>query len=290
MVPNKLFLKQPKDFWSQVKILTQRLGYSKKESILTYTIEEIVACLEKYSLKTDHLYTGNKLTDDGQFLLDYFIYRAKVLESEAKLNLMDKEQAKQVFDKLYKLHKPKVKIPMNKQKGKKKHPAYFTGIVNILTETTLGNVDFNLDPRTFVIMTRNQKPLYTLSRMVDGAYPSVINPLMVWEIKEYYNTTTFGSRVAGGVYETILDGYELTEIKDIGNFDVKHYLIIDGYLTWWMMGKSYLCRMVDMLHEGFLDEILFGKQVLTRWPEIIKGLPKIPTKSTVVGRERLLQS
>ncbi len=290
MIPNKRFLKQPKNFWAQVKLLTQSLGYSKKDSILTYTIEEIVDSLEKNNLRTDHLYKVDKVTEAGQFLLDYFAYRAKALESEAKQNLMDKEQAKQEFDKLYKLHKPKVKIPMNKQKGKKKHPAYFTGIVNILTESTLGNLDFNLDPRTFVIMTRDRKPFYTLTRMVDGAYPSVINPLMVWEIKEYYNTTTFGSRVAGGVYETILDGYELTEIKAVGNFDVKHYLVIDGYLTWWGMGKPYLCRMVDMLHEDFLDEILFGKQVLTRWPEILKSLPTTATKSTIDDREHLLQS
>lgn len=32
------------------------------------------------------------------------------------------------------------------------------------------------------------------------------------EIKEYYYTTTFGSRVAGGVYETLLDGMELDEL------------------------------------------------------------------------------
>lgn len=289
MIPNKNYLKQPKNFWAQVKLLTQGLKYSRSGSIRTYAIEEVVNYLKKQNLETEHLYKNKQITEQGKFLLGYFEYRAKILEEEAKNSLMNKEEVKLVFDRLLKLHHPKVKIPMNKQKGNKKHPAYFTGIINILTEAILGSLDFDLDPRTFVVMTRDRKPLYTLTRMVDGAYPSVINPLVVWEIKEYYNTTSFGSRVADAVYETILDGYELTEIKDVGKFDVKHYLLIDGYLTWWQMGKSYLCRMVDMLHEGFLDEILFGKQVLTRWPEIIKELPRA-TKSTVVGRERLLQS
>ena len=39
-----------------------------------------------------------------------------------------------------------------------------------------------------------------------------MDPLAVWEIKEYYYTTTFGSRVADGVYETLLDGMELREL------------------------------------------------------------------------------
>ena len=38
------------------------------------------------------------------------------------------------------------------------------------------------------------------SRRFDGAYPNIINPRIVWEIKEYYYATTFGSRVADGVY------------------------------------------------------------------------------------------
>ncbi len=31
----------------------------------------------------------------------------------------------------------------------------------------------------------------------------------VWEIKEYYDSITFGSRIADGVYETMLDGKSL---------------------------------------------------------------------------------
>jgi hypothetical protein len=54
---------------------------------------------------------------------------------------------------------------------------------------------------------------------------------------------------------------------------ILHYLIVDDRLTWWEMGRSYLCRIVDMLHAGFVDEVLFGREVLTRWPVIVRSWP-----------------
>jgi hypothetical protein len=88
----------------------------------------------------------------------------------------------------------------------------------------------NYDPRTLTTVTQDGKPVRTLSRRVDGAYPSPVNPVAIWEIKEYYYTTTFGSRVADGIYETLLDGAELQELKAIGH-PVRHYLFVDGYQT-----------------------------------------------------------
>lgn len=289
MVPNKLFLKQPKSFWSQVKLISMSLGYSKGEDLKTYTIKEIQDCLEEHNLTTKHLVdSSGSLTEEAKLLLEYFKYRAKVLKEVAEPNLMNRDQAKIEFEKLYK-NGPKVKLPYNKQKGDKRHYAYLTGMLNMLTEATLGHLNFEADPRKQIVITKNQQPLRTLTRRVDGAYPSTTNPIALWEIKEYYGTTTFGSRVADGIYETMLDGYELEELRMTQDFDIKHYLIVDDHFTWWKCGKSYLCRMVDMLHEGFLDEVIFGKEVLTRWPEIVKGWPK-STTSTVVDREHLLQS
>jgi hypothetical protein len=113
-------------------------------------------------------------------------------------------------------------------------------------------------------------PLRTLARRVDGAFPSAKNPIAVWEIKEYYHTTTFGSRVADGVYETLLDGMELEELRLSERVDCKHYLMLDAHYTWWECGRSYLCRIVDMLHMGYVDEVLFGTEVLDRMPSLAK--------------------
>ena len=128
----------------------------------------------------------------------------------------------------------------------------------------------NYNPMELTAITINGFPLRTLSRRVDGAFPIVINPVAIWEIKEYYHTTTFGSRVADGVYETLLDGFELREAEENINRKVKHYLMVDDYFTWWTLGRSYLCRIVDMLQMGFIDEALFGKEVVDRIPTLVK--------------------
>ncbi len=128
----------------------------------------------------------------------------------------------------------------------------------------------NHDPRKLTAFTRNNAPLRTLARRVDGAFTSTVNPIAIWEIKEYYYTTTFGSRVADGVYETLLDGMEIEELHEHENVEVKHYLMLDDYNTWWNDGRSYLCRIIDMLHMGYVDEVLFGYEVVERLPALVK--------------------
>jgi len=126
-------------------------------------------------------------------------------------------------------------------------------------------------PRQLTTITRNGKPLRTLARRIDGAFPSTVDPIAVWEIKEYYYTTTFGSRVADGVYESLLDGMELHEMEDAEGIKVLHYLMIDAHYTWWECGRSYLCRILDMLHMGYVDEVLFGREVMERLPSLVRA-------------------
>ena len=112
----------------------------------------------------------------------------------------------------------------------------------------------------------------------DGAFPAPVNPIAVWEIKEYYYTTTFGSRVADGVYESLLDGMELEELREQEKIDVKHYLMVDAHYTWWECGRSYLCRIIDMLHMGYVDEVLFGSEIEERIPVLVKEWVEIARK------------
>ena len=169
---------------------------------------------------------------------------------------------------------------MNKKKGKKKAPAYLTGLVNMLIDANSGSFPCDYDPRELTTVTRKGAPLRTLARRVDGAFPSAVDPIAVWEIKEYYYTTTFGSRVADGVYETLLDGMELEELREHEHVDVRHYLMVDGRVTWWRDGKSYLCRIVDILHMGYVDEVLFGHEVVERLPSIVKEWTVLARKRT----------
>ncbi|WP_425455831.1 DUF7687 domain-containing protein [Brevibacillus gelatini] len=161
----------------------------------------------------------------------------------------------------------------------------FTGIFNMLTEHTLRtyanqnglqygrDVKFDDNPLSLSYITDELGRLQgILSRRFDGAYPSTENPLAIWEIKEYYYTTTFGSRIADGVYETQLDGFEINAISTETKKKIRHIYFIDDYNTWWNMGKSYLCRIIDMLHVGHVDEVIFGKEVFERWPIVLHEL------------------
>jgi hypothetical protein len=201
-------------------------------------------------------------------LFSYFEYRAGVLNDFVRPRLMDKAAAEREFKRLKKQLCPTCPLPMNKQKGEKRNYAFLTGIVNMLVQANIKDVGCDFDPRSLTTVTHESKPLRTLSRRVDGAFPSVVNPVAIWEIKEYYYTTTFGSRVADGVYETLLDGMELEELERATGRRIDHVLFIDDKFTWWDCGRSYLCRIIDMLHMGYVDEVLFGREVLDRLPQL----------------------
>jgi hypothetical protein len=216
-----------------------------------------------------------ELTEFGKTLHNYFVYRAKVLNEYVRPRLMNKEQAAKEFRVLHKKLQPKCPIPLNKQKGDKKGKAYLTGIINMLVEQGVGTAACDYDPHVLTTITRDGVPVRTLSRRVDGAFPSSINPVAIWEVKEYYNTKTFGSRVADGVYETLLDGMELEELLEHEKISVQHLLMVDDEFTWWQCGRSYLCRIIDMLHMGYVDEVLFGYEVIERLPHIAKHWARI---------------
>ena len=41
----------------------------------------------------------------------------------------------------------------------------------------------DVDPRQLTSVTHNGMPVRTLARRVDGAFPCVINPVAIWEVK-----------------------------------------------------------------------------------------------------------
>jgi hypothetical protein len=249
------------------------LGYTQRGTgrIKTNTVEEMAIAMQHLGLEASFLLPapGNP-TPKAVLLADYFNYRSKILNTQVEPWLMNKRKAKKVFKELYARYRPSCPIPMNKQKGTKKAPAYLTGIVNMLIEANKGNHPVDYDPRSLPTFTKAGVPIRTLARRIDGCFPSVLNPVAIWEIKEYYNTTTFGSRVADGVYETLLDGLELTELREHESIQVRHYLIIDDHYTWWDCGRSYLCRIIDLLNMGYVDEVLFGYEVVERLPQIVR--------------------
>ena len=272
MNPDPRFLSQPKEFWANVRTISQEVGYTQRGqgTIKVPTLAEMRAKLEALTLGSRHIASDtDELTPLGEALLEYFAFRARVLNDIVRLQLMDKAAAEIEFKRLKRALKPACPLPMNKQKRDKRNYSFLTGIVNMLVESGIADITCDYDPRSLTTITHDSMPLRTLARRVDGAFPSVVDPIAIWEIKEYYYTTTFGSRVADGVYETLLDGMELEELQAATGRQIKHVLFIDDRYTWWECGRSYLCRMIDMLHMGYVDEVVFGREVLNRLPELV---------------------
>lgn len=288
MIPDQRFRHQSKAFWAHVKILSEHIGYTyqpdkgKKKSTKHTSLvrvpqaSEIKSALADLELARDHIEdNAGHLTRFGCDLIAYFEHRADAINTNVRQLLMNRDEAKAEYEKLAEKCKPTCHQPRNKQTGEKKGPAYFTCIVNMLIEANASGMPCNYDPRELTAFTKNQLPVRALSRRVDGAFPSTVNPSAIWEIKEYYYTTTFGSRVADGIYETLLDGFELNEIRVDEDINVKHYLMVDARDTWWLDGKSYLCRIIDMLHMGYIDEVLFGREVIDRIPNLVESWMEI---------------
>lgn len=273
MIADKRFCGQPTKFWAYIRIIGEQIGYTqrKEKRISAPRIIDIVSGLEKIGLSSRELMDDKgAVTKFGTAICEYLDFRARSLNEFVEPRLMDLDRAKGEFERLKKEYSPKCPLPMNKQRGEKRKPAYFTGIINMIIEHNSHGLPCDYDPRNLIRFTRDGCPVRTFARRIDGAFTSTNNPIAIWEIKEYYHTTTFGSRVADGVYETLLDGIEVEELSKNEKIKTKHYLMIDAHYTWWGCGRSYLCRIFDILHMGYIDEVLFGYEVIESLPSIVE--------------------
>ncbi len=102
MKPNKLFLKQPKPFWANVRSMSQHLGYTLrgKKQIKIPTIEQMCSAMSALGLTSNHLIQNGETTEFGNLLIDYFKHRADVLNNFVESKLMNVEKAKQTFEQL----------------------------------------------------------------------------------------------------------------------------------------------------------------------------------------------
>lgn len=221
------FARLPKSFWAAVRTVSQEIGYTTrgKGHIKAACMEEIRSAFQRLGLNTEAIGNDKVPTPLANTLLEYYKHRAGMLNEFVEPRLMNAKRAELEFRTLKRKLKPSCPIPLNKQKGEKKTPAYLTGIVNMLIEAHSKGFPCEFDPRELTTATRDGVPLRTLARRVDGAFPSAVNPFAIWEVKEYYYTTTFGSRVADGVYETLLDGMELEELREHEGLKILHYLV-----------------------------------------------------------------
>lgn len=272
MQANPQFKTTDSEFWANVRSISQSVPYSVRgeNRVKAATLSEMEEAMLKNNLSPNHLVNDGVPTPLGLKLEHYFAYRAEVLNTQVQHWLMDATEAESEYKKLAAKAPAAMQFAMNKQTGTKAKPAYFTAIIKMLATEALGGQPCDFDPQKLTTFTDGEKPIRTFARRVDGAFPRHVNPVAVWETKEYYYTTTFGSRIADGVYETMLDGMECMDLEGENKIFCHHTYLVDARDTWWSTaGRPYLCRIIDLLHMGLADEVIFGREALTRLPILV---------------------
>lgn len=126
------------------------------------------------------------------------------------------------------------------------------------------------DPQRRCVWCTDQG-FHVSARNLDGAIPTLINPSVVWEIKEYWGKTSGGSKMSDAVYECQLVGRELREFEEKSGMRIAHVVFLDGR-DQWTSRKSDLMRFIDLLNQGLIDCLFIGKEVETLWAPTLQLL------------------
>jgi hypothetical protein len=132
------------------------------------------------------------------------------------------------------------------------------------------NVSLDGNPQSRAIWSTSSH-LHVSARNLDGVIPSLSNPRVVWEIKEYWGKTSGGSKMSDAVYECQLVGRELRDFEDRTSVQVCHVVFLDGRIQWGAR-KSDLVRFIDLFHQGIIDYLIVGKEVETEWHTLLERL------------------
>ena len=116
-----------------MRTIGEGVGYTvpRRRSIRVPSLDEIERAYSARGLRTDDIRREHGPTRFGETLLDYLQHRATLLNDYVEPRLMDAERARTEFERLRASLTPTCPLPMNKQRGEKKAPAYLTCIVNM---------------------------------------------------------------------------------------------------------------------------------------------------------------
>lgn len=292
MKPDPRWRDAPPEFWHYVRVLSEKLGYSRRKRVLVHDAKAIVAGLRELDLAVDPLLTEQSTAVSIRDLEEYFEFRAALIEGHIRENLQNAEDARSLFEKTvgnyttghvsrvnvsgvengrhYQLKNGgHAVVPYNKQKGSKRDLDFLTGTANILIAHHLDGLEFDQDPRALPVFTEDRVVAGSMSRRLDGAFPSTTNPVAMWEFKCYYYTTSFGSKISDAIYIADLDGYERSNAEGATGMPINLTLFVDGYSALLEQGKSYLCRLVDLLQRGAVDNLVVGREVSDAVPQLV---------------------
>lgn len=128
------------------------------------------------------------------------------------------------------------------------------------------------NPQKRCIWCQNNE-LHVTARNLDGAVPGLVNPFVIWEIKEYWGKTEGGSKMSDAVYECHLVGLELLDYNSRSGHDIRHIVFLDGK-TQWGYRKSDMKRFIDLLNQGLIHHLIIGQEVEEIWEPLLRAIIK----------------
>ncbi|MEO6809611.1 MAG: hypothetical protein ABI353_10920, partial [Isosphaeraceae bacterium] len=211
------------------------------------------------------------LPEDMQLFLQYIEERQTYYEAAASM-LRTKDEALDYCEKL----KLVVTMTTTKIEQWQNSPnamvAAVTNIAQLVCQAK--SIDFVPKPhRRGVWLSEND--LHVSARNLDGAIPSLFEPKVLWEIKEYWGGgegKSGGSKMSDAVYECNLVGRELREYEERTKRQrIIHAVFLDGKSQWGSR-QSDLKRFIDLFHQGIIDHLFIGKEVESEWQAILSSL------------------
>ena len=150
--------------------------------------------------------------------------------------------------------------------------AAVTNVARLLcTEKSVGFVPI---PQSRGVWVREEQ-LHVTARNLDGAIPSLLQPSIIWEIKEYWGGgegKEGGSKMSDAVYECNLVGRELRDFEDrTGHPRISHVVFLDGKAQWGARASD-LKRFIDLFNQGIIDYLFVGREVEKEWSECLAAL------------------
>jgi len=201
-------------------------------------------------------------------LVEYLDFRRTLWDAGDKL-LRTEDEAKAYCKKKFN------ELPKTTQTKNQEH--HQSSKAMVLTTTRLAEavckefgVPIEPNPQRRCVWVADQQ-LHVTARNLDGAIPSLVDPFLVWEIKEYWGTTSGGSKMSDAVYESALVGRELRDFEKRAKLHVEHAVLLDGKAQW-TSRKSDLLRFYDLYHQGLIDMLIVGREVETVWQPFVKSV------------------
>lgn len=208
------------------------------------------------------------LTDDAAKLIVTYCAQRETLLEKALDSLRTEQEAKAYCS------KNRIKWTVTRTKSNDHHQSSKTLIATVssIAMKTCGDFAETVEPnpqKRCVWLVDNH--LHVTARNLDGAVPSLKDPYIVWEIKEYWGKTKGGSKMSDAVYECQLVGREIREYEERSKHKITHAVFLDGK-DQWHARRSDLARFIDLHNQGLIDHLFIGRTIETEWEPVLRKL------------------